>query len=316
MNKKKQKTCNSAFNYMVLALVFVVIAVIAIIASASELPLPKPQDKASTESSINAQEFFHDSSKKIKAIIGTKSQTRISFGPYSIKEVVGDSNKYRMIYDIRGMSVFILPKVKAGENIDITIISSGGKVQDLSLHVVDTEGSIISIKTGLRQTNFTKTSSDILENKYSEIERLVEAKKMLKAMVCCKKDKYDIIDFTSPWNKSFCTNCKKNKMISTGKKSQGELVVLDNDNYKQASFGDLRIREVLIYKYELASLKGVVLEIKNPTKRTITVCEKDLSRLFEGTVLTSMEYKVIQPKSSVFCYIIIHDFDQVKSKNK
>ena len=94
---------------------------------------------------IEALEFQYNQAKKISATLGTMSQTRISFAPYSIKEIVGDSNKYKIIHDSLGMSIFIIPKVKAGEKIELTIITSGGKTQDFVFDVKDTQGSVILI---------------------------------------------------------------------------------------------------------------------------------------------------------------------------
>ena len=57
---------------------------------------------------IHAQEYMYDTSKKIRAQIGTKSQSRISFGSFGIKEVVGDANKYTLIHDSIGGNVMWL----------------------------------------------------------------------------------------------------------------------------------------------------------------------------------------------------------------
>ena len=73
---------------------------------------------------IVAQEFNYDPTRTISAIIGNKSQTRISFCKVGIREVVGDNNKFSMVHDTLGMSVFISPKVKLGETINLTITVS------------------------------------------------------------------------------------------------------------------------------------------------------------------------------------------------
>lgn len=95
---------------------------------------------------LHAQIFLHQPHHKIKAIIGDKSQNRISFEPAGIREIVGDDSAYQVLHDRRGHNVFIAPKVQAGHIIEMTLISNGGKVQDISLKVVDGYGQAIIIK--------------------------------------------------------------------------------------------------------------------------------------------------------------------------
>lgn len=302
MNKKKLTVSRitgtyykSNFINMFLSVAFLILSVISTESHAVNDQFSKAESKIDIHGAT-AQEFPHDSHKKITAVIGTKSQTRISFGSYSIKEVVGDSNKYKMIHDSQGMSIFILPKVKAGEKIDITIISSGGKVQDLSLVVKDTEGSVISIGGSKNKAN--SSVSDVM----------LEAKEMLKAMVRNKKGKYDVTSFTVLSNTKNCKNCRKNKMAD--KSYSATLVDLRKNNYELSAFSDLEIREIELYNYKLIGLKGLVLEIKNYTSAPIVVTEEDLSKLFKNTLLTSMKYKVIPAKSSVNCYVVLRDIEQ------
>ncbi len=84
-------------------------------------------------------EFTHNSKTAIRAKISETAPTRINFGGYSITEVIGDENKYKIITDGNGFNVFITPKVVSGSIIPITLISGSNKVQDLLLEVSSKE---------------------------------------------------------------------------------------------------------------------------------------------------------------------------------
>lgn len=129
-----------------------------------------------------AEHYKYDYSKKYEVSIGSRSQTRISFYPYTIKEIVGDSNKYKIISSNNGSFVFLAPKAKQAEKIDITVIASNGKAQDLLLTVNEGYGKSIIIE-------------DKSCNQSSQQRVLDEAKLMLKSMIRGYKSKYDHTKF-------------------------------------------------------------------------------------------------------------------------
>lgn len=168
---------------LVNALIYLLALVPSIIFAQNRLP--SNTDGAVVGDLKNAPKVEHykyDKTKILEVSIGTKSQTRISFRPYTIKEVVGDSNKYKLISSNTGSYVFIAPKAKEGEKIDITIITSSGKAQDISLKIEGGYGKSIII---LDEALHTKYQQGVLE----------EAKLMVKSMVKGKKSKYDVTDF-------------------------------------------------------------------------------------------------------------------------
>jgi hypothetical protein len=98
--------------------------------------------------SVNASSakiYNYKPHNRISTCIGFKSQNRINFGSYGIKEIIGDESLYQLLHDSMGNNIFILPKVSVGETIEITIVSNGNKVQDLSLKVIDDFGQTIII---------------------------------------------------------------------------------------------------------------------------------------------------------------------------
>lgn len=85
--------------------------------------------------STSAVELKHDPKASLKVTISSLAPTRIAFGRYSIAEVIGDENKYKIIADSAGLNVFISPKSEVGSIIPVTIITSNNLVQDLILEV-------------------------------------------------------------------------------------------------------------------------------------------------------------------------------------
>lgn len=135
------------------------------------------------KNSLRVLHYKYDKSKILEVSIGTKSPTRISFGHHTMKEVIGDSNKYKLISSSTGSFVFIAPKAKAGERIDITIITTNGKAQDISLKIKEGYGESIMI---LDEAVYTKYQQDQAQ----------EAKLMVESMIKGRKSKYDVTDFS------------------------------------------------------------------------------------------------------------------------
>lgn len=266
---------------------------------------------------MNAQEFVHDQARQIALVIGTKSQTRISFGNLGIKEVVGDSNKYTIVHDALGMSIFIMPKVKVGEKINITIISGGGKVQDLSLRVRDGEGGVILIRDnggdkdienlGISKTANTSANDGVAHHKASiSIEKFSEAKEMLKNMVLGIRGKYDVTELIENGEKMRCSKCLQNRIrknVGNNNKEEGVLVA--------STLIGLEVRETQVYKYRLAGIKGIVLQIKNNTKKQEVFDDQVLSTMFTGTILTNSESNIIPAKGSIYAFVVMNDKEEV-----
>jgi len=98
---------------------------------------------------IQPQIYDYKPNIRIKSYIGLKSQNRINFGNYGIREIIGDDRLYKIIHDTHGQNIFIIPIAKAGEVIDITIVGNNNNVQDLSLKILDDFGRTIVIRSKL-----------------------------------------------------------------------------------------------------------------------------------------------------------------------
>lgn len=293
LNRNEEKMKKSIFNFsnIVLGVFITLFACVAVGANSGK----------KAQYGLPAQEFIHDPYTKLIALAGTKSQTRISFPPYAIKEVVGDSNKYKMIHDASGASVFLMPKVKVGEKIDLTVITTGGKTQDILLNVKDSEGSVILIKT---QENQTSSNPIILKlTEQINKRKLAEAKKLLKAMSYGNKGKYDVTEFSA----LKCSSSKRHKHKTD---CAGNLITTIKNVDEHGMNLDLEIREKKVYRYKVSQLKGLVLEIKNKTKESSSFREEQLSDLFSGTLLTSIKSNQIQANGVIYAFVVLDDSDE------
>ncbi|MDX1916438.1 MAG: hypothetical protein SFT68_00430 [Rickettsiaceae bacterium] len=273
---------------------FTILSLFLFVISGAQLSLAsstsKRQSQISSEvlSEVSSQIFFHNKQAKLIAFASNKSQVRISFPPFTIKEVVGDTNKYKIIHDRLGMSIFILPKVGKGEEIDLTIITASGKSQDILLKIKDkvTANSIIIYDKNL--------SDDPLQNRKYKItnQEILEAKKLLKAMRVLKKSKYNVTNFD----------------LKSSPRLSHNIGYLSDTNNKESAL--LEIKASSIYGYKLLGLKGVILEIRNKGNNSIYISEEDISSLFAGVILTSIKSNIIAPKSRTKVYLVLKESEE------
>ena len=69
----------------------------------------------------------------ITAPISKGGINRISAFPYHIKEIIGDKSKYEFLSSDDGSNIFIIPKVKLGDKLELAVITSNGAIHDLLL---------------------------------------------------------------------------------------------------------------------------------------------------------------------------------------
>lgn len=279
--------------------------------------------RAVSGSGVYAEEFIFEPARKIETTIGNKSQTRISFGTYGIKEVVGDSNKYSMIHDSLGMSIFIIPKVRSGERIDLTLISNGGKTQDISLLVQDAAGKVILINERERETGYegrrknTEKTKALLDRKGEEcfgLEKFKEAKQMLGRMILRSKSKYDVTSLEQDavsLGRKRCLPGRTHQRIGVGKNTGvlvGEMLTGNLQNIeKNVSNDALEFVETHIYGYRQAGIKGIVFEIRNKTKKPVETSERLLEGIFARTMLTFVDSSIVLPKGCVYGFVVVGD---------
>jgi len=72
-------------------------------------------------------------SELITAPISKGGINRISAFPYHIKEIIGDKSKYELLSSDDGSNIFIVPKVKLGDKLELAVITSNGAIHDLLL---------------------------------------------------------------------------------------------------------------------------------------------------------------------------------------
>ena len=175
----------------------------------------------------------------------------------------------KLLNNSRGASIFLVPKVAVGDQIDLTIITSNGKAQDLQLQIDSGKGKSIVIDSSI-------TKESLAEKK------LIEAKYMIKTMLRGGNGKYNVTDFAT-----------KNVIAS--------------------SILDLEIKEMKLYRYDLCRLKGLVLNIKNINKSSISFDREMLTQIFPGTLLVSIGYSNlndIKPGNSITAYVAIEEKEE------
>lgn len=103
-----------------------------------------------SHNSFGEQRYCYQEGSKIKGLVSKENLNRIWFSDKHIIEVIGDSAKYKILQDAVGKNLFFTPYASVGEDIEITVIESGGRAIDLSLRVVGgskgREGQLILIE--------------------------------------------------------------------------------------------------------------------------------------------------------------------------
>lgn len=109
--------------------------------------------------------------------ISKSGLNRITNPPYTIAQVTGDEGSYKLKYDEDGQNIYLIPLLKVGEKIELSLKNNSGFVQDLELEVANISGQTIYID-GYKSPAF---SSENLKSNLSL---------MLKAMKHNKTDKF------------------------------------------------------------------------------------------------------------------------------
>lgn len=214
------------------------------------------------------QEFIYKPHSKIKARISQSKANRIEFGKLAIRQIIGDESQYQIITDLLSHTIFLIPKGKVGEVIELSLINNAGTVVDLQLIPDEKlEGQVISIVTS--QDNISqRTSSSTLKPEEQEIAQ------MLRSMLVDRKDKYYVVPV---------------KRSIRGLEDIG-----------------LKIQQDRLYRY--GDLMGARLQITNlRSKESLELQEADFSKLFERTIATYIDHKILPAKGKALVLIIARE---------
>lgn len=103
----------------------------------------------------------------ITAPISKGGINRISAFPYHIKEIIGDKSKYEFLSSGDGSNIFIVPKVKLGDQLELAVITSNGSIYDLLLEVQKDSAPTIHLKAlkenHSRYLSYNKTDEQVLK---------------------------------------------------------------------------------------------------------------------------------------------------------
>lgn len=216
---------------------------------------------------VAAIELENNPKESLKVKISSLSPTRIGFGGYSVSEVIGDENKYKIIADSSGQNVFITPKAEVGAIIPITIITSNNFVQDLLLEVMNGESMPKSILITVPKRKLYHAE------KYSNrvIDKAVAAL-MLRAM----------IDDSNRDGKYYVTT-------STRKLQNPSLPSVKILQDKTYHFGDLT---------------GASLVITNNGKKLISITEEMISQMFKNVSLATISDSFLSKGESAKAFVV------------
>jgi hypothetical protein len=178
-----------------------------------------------------AQVFQYKANEKIKGVISSKNLNRIQFGDHQIIQVIGDEVQYKIVQDVRGINLFINPQVVVGEEIELALLDSAGRVADLVLKVSDIGGQIILISE-------SEKNKKIIESDKKELRRL------LRHMIYNRQDKY------------FVESIKRD---IEGFQKEG-IKVQQDLSYRYGKYVGARLRVTNISK--LISKRGTEIELK------------------------------------------------------
>ena len=138
--------------------------------------------------SYASQNFMFSEAKKIEAVISEVELSRIAITGGEIMEVIGDESKYSLYWSGDWRNLFIKPKVEAGERIELSLIASHGKAQDIGFNVAAVSGQTIFINMG----NSARDSSNSLVS-IPDPRLKSEIASMMRSMIEGVKGKYYVV---------------------------------------------------------------------------------------------------------------------------
>ena len=221
-----------------------------------------------------AGEYFVNPRKKIEAVIAAGELNRIAIFRGEITEIIGDESKYSIHWSSDYRNLFIYPKVDVGENIELSLIMSGGIAQDIRFTVGDCTSRTIFL-SNLGRDDFIGAASTT-SHKYSEIPSLQlksEIDNMMRSMLLEVKGKYYVLDIKR--------TLSKNK--------------------------DLYISQEKAYRYK--NLSGAVLSVQNRIKENLAIKESDILGYFNNVVAINIGQRLLPAKAKMQILVITQEAD-------
>lgn len=208
------------------------------------------------------QLYNYQANTKIKGVISSKNANRLQFASKPILQVIGDESKYSFLQDFQAINLFISPKVKIGEQIELALIDTAGKVADLLLQVADISGQVIII-------------NDAKESRVSSAEEdTQQLKRIIRYMMHSNlgEDKYYVTQVKRELNLPTGKNIKivqdrtyryleyvgarlKVTNLNSKKQKSFNIISADTIELQQALFASLFNAEKIAVRYQKQKLK-------------------------------------------------------------
>jgi hypothetical protein len=205
---------------------------------------------------------------KIIAKVSAGVQNRIEVVKSSIVEVIGNTAQYSIIANPNSDYLYLIPRVRPGNNIALSIIHGDSKAIELSLKV----------ESGSGETIIIDDSNSDLKNKDGELnstkpqDLVKETAEMMRHMVLGKKGKYHVEDI--------------NRIITTPKTS------------------DINLNFALKYNFENAGLIGRKVIITNKSSQPLNITPSDFEHLFENVIAISSDGEILGKGARGNIYLI------------
>jgi hypothetical protein len=226
--------------------------------------------------------YIFEKNKRIVTDISGSSYTRITFEPFYIKEVIGDKEKYKVIVDSLGKNIFLIPKNNKIPNIDLSIVTSSGATQDMTLNIKDIHSKSIIIER-------------VSDKKINEFELSLESEKLLKSMIKNEKGKYYVEHHCNYIN-------SVNRCPKLARTAQ-----LDSFKDLDAQYD---IRLISSYKFAKNNLSGYILAAKTISQTPIEISNQILADIFSTSRLVFVNSLNSLKDNFHKAYIVIHEEDK------
>lgn len=219
---------------------------------------------ATSSNIFGSTQEFKAQGKPVIAKVSTGKQNRIEISKSPIIEVIGNAAQYRIIANPNADYFYLVPQVRSGSKIDLSIIHGDSKAIELTLDVGAGDSEAIRIFDN------DEAAGNLKSTKPQEFAR--EIADMMRHMVLGKKGKYHIE--------------KVSKIITTPKTS------------------DTALSYTIRYNYANAGLIGRKVSVINRGNRQISVKPKDFEHLFENVIAVSTDRELLSKGENGNLYLI------------
>lgn len=225
-----------------------------------------------SQSNASNVQQFNATNHRIEALVGAGVVNRVQVQFGELMEVVGNEQQYLLDWSSDYRNLFITPKLPVGENIEVSLLIAGGKVQDIRFTVGDCSAQtiLLNLSPDRQQAAYDKIiDRSVLLNP----QLATEVAEMMRAMIEGSQGKY---------------------YARHGKRAL-------------ASRQDSQITQIQSYRYQ--DLSGAVLEVVNRSPAPVELEESYFKDLFKGVIAINISAKSLPKGGRALVRLISKDGD-------